>query len=334
MPSWQPDKSVERPDGSLVCNAHGLVVCGVCTVDYSFMQDNLEEDQQNHGGHPEPKDVHEFEATYVPTLPMNVFGYHQEPGHVAPDVSNVFPAKFQPPNTTDTPESLFVRGIVEDPAPYRPAGQKGVRAKHHRFMSRSGEKDFLIFTDGACLGNGQANPTAGCAFVFRPANTVGHQPVKYGTFSLRLENRGPKGDPQSQTSNRAELRAAIAAIQFRIWVGEGWERLIIATDSEYVVKGATEWIQGWQRKGWVTAKKEPVKNRDLWELLLKEVRNHAAKGLEVLFWAIPREQNSEADEAAKKAAEFEEVPEFVKYTGFMCRPDEMATMEKPYEETD
>ncbi|KUJ15261.1 ribonuclease H-like protein [Mollisia scopiformis] len=266
-------------------------------------------------------------------MPNSVFGYHQEPDYVAPDVSNVFPTKFQPQNTTDTPDSLFVNGMVLDPASFKPAGSIGIRTKHYRFMSRSGNKDILISTDGACLNNGQANPTAGCAFVFRPA-TLGNQPVKYGTFSLRLEDCGPKGDSQAQTSNRAELRAVIAALQFRIWVGEGWKRLIIATDSEYVVKGATEWIQGWQRKGWVTAKKEPVKNKDLWELLLKEVRKHAAKGLEILFWAIPREQNSEADKAAKDAASLKDVPKFMKYTGVMCKPDEMATMAEFYEDTD
>ena len=43
---------------------------------------------------------------------------------------------------------------------------------------------------------------------------------------------------------------------------------LITTDSQYLVKGMTEWIAGWQRKGWRNSKKEPVVNKDLWEQLL------------------------------------------------------------------
>ncbi|KAF8849388.1 ribonuclease H-like protein [Acephala macrosclerotiorum] len=240
------------------------------------------------------------------------------------DASNTFPTKFQPPRATDTPESLFVRGLKLNPSP----ASAGNQPKHRRFMSREGGKDILIYTDGACLNNGTENATAGCAFVFLPKHPT--QPTeKYENISFRLESHGPNKDPQPQTSNRAELRAVIAALQFRIWPGEGWERLIIATDSEYVVNGATEWIQNWQQKDWVTAKKEPVKNRDLWELLLKEVRKHVEKGMDVLFWAIPRELNKEADALAKEAALKDEVPQFVKRSGIMVTTSEMVVIERP-----
>lgn len=210
------------------------------------------------------------------------------------------------------------------------------RTFHSRFVRRSNADEILIYTDGACLNNGQPNPTAGCAFVFHPPQALPSkpQPPVDGTFAFRLENHGPTGTPQPQTSNRAELRAVIAALQFRIWVGEGWKRLIIATDSEYVVNGATEWARGWERKGWVTAKKEPVKNRDLWELLLREVRKHAERDLTVLFWRIPREMNRDADEAAKKAAASDEVGEFVKYGGMMVNERDMAVTEAPFQSSD
>jgi ribonuclease HI len=54
-------------------------------------------------------------------------------------------------------------------------------------------------------------------------------------------------------------------------VGGGFSTLVIATDSDYVVKGATEWVSSWIRKGWKTAKGTAVQNRDLWEALLGEV---------------------------------------------------------------
>ncbi|CAH0020000.1 unnamed protein product, partial [Clonostachys rhizophaga] len=118
----------------------------------------------------------------------------------------------------------------------------------------------LVFSDGACLNNGQPNPRAGWAFVFGPG----------GICSGRLESRGPFDDPGVQSSNRAELCAVIAAIGFRAWHGEGFRILIIATDSEYVVKGATAWVKTWLRKGWRTNNNADVKNKDLWEMLLGE----------------------------------------------------------------
>jgi ribonuclease HI len=175
----------------------------------------------------------------------------------------------------------------------------------------------LIYTDGACLDNGQQNPRGGCGFVFRsstPASPDG-EPVFDGTVSFRLESKGPGGTTQPQTSNRAELRAVIGVLQFRAWYGEGWKRLVIATDSEYVVNGATKWVPGWERNGWFTAKKTSVKNRDSWELLLEEVRKLAEQGVDVLFWRIPRELNKVADEAAKKGASLNEQTLFTKIHG-------------------
>ena len=64
----------------------------------------------------------------------------------------------------------------------------------------------------------------------------------------------------------------IAALEFRFWPGEGWERLVITTDSVYVVKGVTEWIRRWTRNGWRTSDRKPVANRDLWECLLERIR--------------------------------------------------------------
>ena len=48
----------------------------------------------------------------------------------------------------------------------------------------------------------------------------------------------------------------------------------LISDSQYLVKGMTEWIDGWQRKGWKNTKKEEVANRDLWERLLDLAKKH------------------------------------------------------------
>jgi ribonuclease HI len=60
-----------------------------------------------------------------------------------------------------------------------------------------------------------------------------------------------------------ELTAAIAALQT---LKEPCE-VIIFTDSQYLRMGITEWIHSWRKRGWVTAKREPVKNDDLWRTL-------------------------------------------------------------------
>ncbi|KAF8533779.1 ribonuclease H-like domain-containing protein, partial [Trichophaea hybrida] len=70
-----------------------------------------------------------------------------------------------------------------------------------------------------------------------------------------------------QINNRAELRAAILGLGLRVWSGEGLSSVVMATDSEYVVNGACDWIKKWRSNGWVTALGGKVVNQDLWEML-------------------------------------------------------------------
>lgn len=123
-----------------------------------------------------------------------------------------------------------------------------------------------------------------------------------------MEKKGPFGDDSDQTSNRAELRAVIAALRFRYWPGEGFHTLVIATDSEYVVQGSTKWAKKWVKNSWVTRGRVSVKNRDLWEALLGEIERYKDEGMAVEFWKIPREWNMVADAAAKEAAANGEAP--------------------------
>lgn len=141
-------------------------------------------------------------------------------------------------------------------------------------------------------------------------------------ISRRLENHGPfRGPAESQTNNRAELRAVIAVPRFRHWSdpGEGFKSNVVATDSEYVVKGATKWAKGWMKNGWKTSTGGAVKNKDLWELLLGEVERWHDEDLKVMFWRIGRDLNSVADAAAKKAAEEgDDTNDFIDVLGVYC----------------
>jgi len=108
-----------------------------------------------------------------------------------------------------------------------------------------------IFCDGACSGN--------------PG------PGGYGAI-LRYNGHEKEisGAEAHTTNNRMELSAAIEALKMLTRPCQ----VVITTDSQYLVKGITEWIVGWQRKGWQNSKKEPVVNRDLWEKLLELTRMH------------------------------------------------------------
>ncbi|MCS6853145.1 MAG: ribonuclease HI [Elioraea sp.] len=78
------------------------------------------------------------------------------------------------------------------------------------------------------------------------------------------------GAERETTNNRMELTAAIAALE----APKRPARLIIHTDSEYLRNGVTRWLAGWIGRGWKTAAREPVANRDLWERLVAAAARH------------------------------------------------------------
>lgn len=194
-------------------------------------------------------------------------------------VGDAFPSLFKPPLPTSSPSDLFTAAR---------AGHGG----NVRFVSTADKKIVLVSADGACPNNGQSSPQGGWAVLYGPTDIA----------SGRLELKGPFGAEAVATSNRAELRAVIAALRLCDWRGDGFNSIVIATDSAYVVDGATGWTKGWVRNGWKTRTGD-VKNRDLWELLLGEVERWKYQGLDVALWRIPRELNTLADGAAREAAE-------------------------------
>jgi len=80
------------------------------------------------------------------------------------------------------------------------------------------------------------------------------------------------GEPMS-TNNRAELMAATIGLQAL----KRPCQVKVVSDSQYVVKGMSEWVHGWQRKGWKTGSGEPVKNRELWEALVAAAKPHQVR---------------------------------------------------------
>ena len=78
------------------------------------------------------------------------------------------------------------------------------------------------------------------------------------------------GGESQTTNNRMELYAVIAGLR---QLKEPCQ-VTIYTDSKYVLQGFTEWLPGWQKKGWKTADKKPVKNVDLWQALVESAASH------------------------------------------------------------
>ncbi len=108
-----------------------------------------------------------------------------------------------------------------------------------------------IYTDGACRGN--PGPGGWGALLIAGA----HRKTLHG------------GDPET-TNNRMELTAAIEALNAL----KRPCKVNLHTDSRYVMQGITEWLEGWKQRGWKTAAKKPVKNRDLWQALDEAQQRH------------------------------------------------------------
>jgi ribonuclease HI len=109
-----------------------------------------------------------------------------------------------------------------------------------------------IYSDGACLGN----PGRG----------------GYGTVLLAGEHRKElSAGFRRTTNNRMELLGAIVGLealkqpcQVTLW-----------SDSQYVIHALSKgWLAGWQKRGWRTSSKEPVKNQDLWQRMLRAIDGH------------------------------------------------------------
>ena len=120
-------------------------------------------------------------------------------------------------------------------------------------------KHVIIYTDGSCSGN--PGP-GGWAAV-----------LKYGRHERVVSGAAPE-----TTNNRMELTAALEALRA---LKEPC-RVSLHTDSAYLARAFNEgWLENWQRKGWRTANKKPVENKDLWEGLLEQAARHRIAWIKV-----------------------------------------------------
>ena len=106
---------------------------------------------------------------------------------------------------------------------------------------------YIVYTDGACSGN--PGPGGWGAVI----------------FDKDKNQENISGKVKDTTNNRMELMAPIMTLKKIKTDSE----ITIYTDSTYVKNGITNWIKRWEKNGWMSAKKKPIKNKDLWVTLSK-----------------------------------------------------------------
>ena len=133
-------------------------------------------------------------------------------------------------------------------------------------------------TDGACKGN--PGP-GGWGVVIRAGD----------------KEKELSGGEKLTTNNRMELMAAIKGLEAL----KRPCRVVLSTDSRYVMDGLTKWLPGWLRNGWKTAAKQPVKNADLWQELVAAAAPHRIRW-EWVKGHAGHPENERADQLASDAA--------------------------------
>jgi len=141
-----------------------------------------------------------------------------------------------------------------------------------------------LITDGACSGNGTAGARGGWAAIL--VDAAGRELVLTG------------GEAPS-TNNRMELMAALEGLA----AAPAGADIELVTDSTYLANAISQgWLDGWQRRGWRTAAKQPVANRELWERMIRELARHRRVRTTLVRGHAGHDANERADRLAQQAA--------------------------------
>lgn len=184
-----------------------------------------------------------------------------------------------------------------------------------------------IHTDGSSRGNPGRGGWAAVLVTEHKPLAISHQPLAAQEYEDEVIELGGRED--MTTNNRMELRGAIMGLREI----EGRQQISdeqttdkknsnslqpitnnlrpvsveVCTDSQYVKKGMTEWIDGWIKRGWKGSTKKPVLNQDLWEALKKEEDRLKKSGVKVIWTYVPAHvgivMNERADTIATMCAD-------------------------------
>jgi ribonuclease HI len=165
-----------------------------------------------------------------------------------------------------------------------------VRRTKRRYHSNM----IALYTAGSCARNGQPDAEAGVGVFFgRNSRLNGSDKGAAAWEKNRVE-----------TSQRAELRAAILALEIiyvRVVSKTTITTFVILSDSTYLINSVTKWVYKWKKNGWLTTRGTSVKNQDLLVELDETLERLWGLGFKVLFLKCAREDNHEAHQLAKMA---------------------------------
>ncbi|OTF73327.1 hypothetical protein BLA29_001180 [Euroglyphus maynei] len=161
---------------------------------------------------------------------------------------------------------------------YRPIPKS--RKNEFHTIRRDHLNNPIVYTDGACMNNGKRNAKAGIGVFW----AIDHP----DNITRRIDGR--------QTNNRAEIEAAIVAIQ--IALKNNYRTLNIYTDSKFMITSMTEWLPKWKRNGWKLSTGETVKNKQDFLRLDEELNK-----MDRLIWTKVRAHSGDfGNEMADKLA--------------------------------
>lgn len=147
----------------------------------------------------------------------------------------------------------------------------------------------IVYADGSSLGN----PGKG-GWAFLVMDVARNLIWEFG------------GREDGVTNNQMELRAMLESL-LQLHKSKHIGEVEFRLDSQYVIKGVTEWSKGWVKNGWKTANKKDVLNKDLWVKILEAKHYLEAKGFEIKFTHVfghtGERWNERVDEIAKSMAE-------------------------------
>lgn len=161
---------------------------------------------------------------------------------------------------------------------------------HYQYMKADFENSLVVFTDGSSLGN--PGPGGWGAL------------LAYPRLDEVIELGGSK---PNTTNNEMELTAIVSAISYSM---DSTSPIIIFTDSQYAINGATKWMYGWAKNGWKTAAGDEIKNKFTWQTLHSLI---GEKGKDLITWQHVRGHvgipgNERVDDIARELAEGIDVP--------------------------
>lgn len=138
----------------------------------------------------------------------------------------------------------------------------------------------IVSIDGACRRNGKPDCVSAGGVFIQQLDEMNN-----------LRATATRSDFERESTNqRGELLALLTALDH---IYSAKLPAFVVTDSEYIFNTITkEWLQGWSRKGWVTASGDPVKNRDIWEAILhvynkcSDINFYHIKGHVISFGAV------------------------------------------------